>query len=310
MGDPTPRAVDYILSFGEKLSASLMACALEAAGVEARWMTGRDAGIVTDASFGCAKPIEEVSSGLVRESLGPLLDAGVVPVVTGFVAGTQDGVVTTLGRGGSDYTATLLAKYLGASEVRLYTDTPGVMTADPRLVPDARVVSAMSLEEASEMARLSAKGFHPRTFEPLRGTGIRIRVTSPNGNPGTLIAEHTRGPPVKSLVVVGGFALAPTGSGGEVGVVRPLPGFEPLVIARGRAEGDLTALVLVGEGVGEPEVFGAVVRTVAPFGPRLVYKGHGPSLVLLVDHGPVRELAEKVHREVVLAWWSGSGSPF
>ncbi len=218
LGEVTPRVRDLLLSFGERLSAILMHAALDKSGIESTWLTGWDAGIVSDDSFGEAKPIHELSSKLVKGKLQPLLAKNIVPVVTGFIAGTLDGVVTTLGRGGSDYTATLLAKYLDADEVRLYTDVPGVMTADPRLVPNAKTIPYLSFREAMELSHLGAKRFHPRTFEPLRGTRIRVRVLGfKDSGEGTIIGEGRGGPPLKAVAMLLGLSIVCVEGAGMVG---------------------------------------------------------------------------------------------
>ena len=218
LGEITPRARDLLLSFGERLSALLMHAALSESGIESTWLTGWDAGIVSDNSFGEAKPIHELSSKLVKGRLQPLLAKNIVPVVTGFIAGTLDGTITTLGRGGSDYTATLLAKYLDADEVRLYTDVPGVMTADPSLVPNAKTIPYLSFREAMELSHLGAKRFHPRTFEPLRGTRIKVRVLGfRNTGEGTIIGEERGGPPLKAVAVLPGLSIVCVEGAGMVG---------------------------------------------------------------------------------------------
>ncbi len=222
LGEATPRARDYIASFGEKLSAIVMSAALQARGLRARWLTGREAGIVTDDRFGEANPIHEVSAKLVRETLKPLLDEGVVPVVTGFIAGTVDGTVTLLGRGGSDYTATLIASYLAADEVRLYTDVPGIMSGDPRRIPSARSLKLLSYREASELARLGLRKFHPRTFEPLEGQDIPVRVLDLAHRGTTTITRNGGPPPVKAVTVLEELAvvtLRGPGLAGRVGVL-------------------------------------------------------------------------------------------
>ncbi len=176
LGEVTPKAVDYVLSFGERLSSIVMEVVLRSHGIEAKALTGWEAGIVTNGNFGEATPIPDETERRVRERLPPLLEKGVVPVVTGFIAATPRGEITTLGRGGSDYTASLLASILGALEVRFYTDVPGVMTADPRLIPEARTIPRLCVIEALELSRVGGKKFHPRTFEPLLYSKTRARI--------------------------------------------------------------------------------------------------------------------------------------
>lgn len=217
VGEVTPRLRDFIVSFGERLSAVIMASALRSVGLESVWLTGWDAGIVTDDAFGEANPLHEVSSKLVRGRLRPLINRGIVPVITGFIAGTLDGTTTVLGRGGSDYTATLLARYLGAKEVRLFTDVPGIMSADPALVPEARIIPELSFREAMELAYLGAKRFHPRTFEPLWGSDVAVRITSMKGGGGTLVTEVGGGPPLKAVVIIDDLSVVSVEGAGMVG---------------------------------------------------------------------------------------------
>lgn len=215
--ETTPRINDYILSFGERFSVILMASALNKVGLEAKWLTGREAGIVTDSTFGEAKPIDEVSHKLVRETVLSTLDYGKIPVITGFIAGTLDGSITVLGRGGSDYTATLLAKYLNAEEVRLYTNVPGIMTANPSKVDNAKVIPVMSFDEAIELAYLGAKRFHPKTFEPIRNTECIVKVLHINNSEGTIINRLGGKPPLKAIAVLENLALVSVIGTGMVG---------------------------------------------------------------------------------------------
>ncbi len=217
LGEVTPRVKDYILSFGERFSIILMTAALNTLGLKAKWFTGREAGLVTDSTFGDARPIHEISCRLVRETLIPVLEDGIVPVVAGFIAGTVEGTITIMGRGGSDYTATLLAKYLNAKEVRLYTDVPGIMTADPNKIENARVIPLMSYDEAIELAYLGAKRFHPRTFEPVRDTEIVVRVLPVDGNKGTLIDRRGGGPPLKAVATLENLSIVSVIGTGMVG---------------------------------------------------------------------------------------------
>ena len=131
VGEATPRSRDAVLSFGERTSALLFCKALEAEGVKARSFTGQEAGLVTDDTFGEAEPLSELSYYQIAATLQPVLDSGEVPVITGFLAATQHGVTTTIGRGGSDYTATLVGTALKADEVWIWSDVDGLMSVDP-----------------------------------------------------------------------------------------------------------------------------------------------------------------------------------
>jgi aspartate kinase len=176
---------DRVLSFGERLSATLFAAGLKSQGVEAVSVLAGDAGLVTDERFGAAHPLPEAAALLARH-LGrrpPL------PVVTGFLGRTADGRVTTLGRGGSDYSAALLGVALGAEEIQIWTDTSGMLSADPRIVREARPVAQLSFAEASELAYFGARVLHPKTLLPAMDRAIPVRIlnTARPDDPGSLI---------------------------------------------------------------------------------------------------------------------------
>lgn len=198
LGERPPRSVDEAIAIGERVSAMLMAEYLASAGVSARAVNGADV-IVTDAVFGNATPIMEDTRKKAQHALGPLLDNGTIPVVTGFNGATADGRPTTLGRGGSDFSASILAAALDAGELWIWTDVDGIMSADPRSVPEARVLDALTYNEAAELAYNGAKVLHPRTLAPL--IERQIPVWSKNSfhleHPGTQIVptlEATPGP--------------------------------------------------------------------------------------------------------------------
>ncbi len=191
LGERPPRSVDEAVATGEKLSALITAALLDARGVAAEAVDGSRV-IVTDAAFGNASPVLERTQGKAREVLAPLLERGVTPVVTGFNGATLDGRPTTLGRGGSDFSASILAAVLEASELWIWTDVDGIMTADPNVAPDAAVLSEVSYNEAAELAYNGAKVLHPRTLAPL--IEKQIPVWSKNSfapeKPGTKIVPR------------------------------------------------------------------------------------------------------------------------
>jgi len=191
LGEATPRALDTIAALGERMSVRLLAAALESAGILAQAVEATQL-IVTDDRFRDAHPDLEATRPRVQATLQPLLDAGLVPVVTGFIAATPDGVTTTLGRGGSDYSAALLGAALPAAEVWIWTDVDGVMTADPRLVPDAHTIPTLSYREVAELAYFGAKVLHPKTIRPVveRGIPLRVRNTFNAAHSGTLIVGN------------------------------------------------------------------------------------------------------------------------
>src|SRR5258708_5017947 len=158
----SPRSSDAILSYGERVSAPIVAATLTARGVPSEALSAEGL-LITDDAFGHANPILELTRERVETQLLPRMRYGTVPVVTGFVASTADGVTTTLGRGRSDYSAAVLAAALGARECRIFTDVSGVMSADPRIVPDAQPLPELSYAEAAELSYFGAKVIHPRT---------------------------------------------------------------------------------------------------------------------------------------------------
>ncbi|HKZ87684.1 MAG TPA: aspartate kinase [Candidatus Bathyarchaeia archaeon] len=206
VGELTPKSKDYVASFGERLSAPIVWGAIEDHKIETQCFTGKEAGIVTDSNFGEADPLMNFTTHLIRERLGPLFEKGVIPVVTGFIAADQDGIVTTVGRGGSDYTATILGVALQADEVWIWTDVDGIMTSDPKIVPAARMLPQLSYQEAAEMAIFGAKAMHPRALGPVIKENIPVRIRSifhPD-NQGTLI---TKEPSAKVTEAVKAVAL-------------------------------------------------------------------------------------------------------
>ena len=174
--DLSPKSLDYIMSFGERFSILIVAGALESAGAKAVPLTGFEAGIITDNNFGHAKPKHSAMLTEVKKKLMPYVKKGVIPVVTGFVGGDEKGRITTLGRGGSDYTASLIGRYINAKEVQIWTDVDGILTTDPKLVPDARLIHEISYVEAMDLAYFGAKVIHSKMIEPAMLENIPVRV--------------------------------------------------------------------------------------------------------------------------------------
>lgn len=221
LGEMTPRALDFVSSLGERFSALIVAGLLREMGLGAEAIMA-DKVIVTDQNFGNANPLLEPTTERVRAILLPLLEKGMIPVVTGFMGATADGVVTTLGRGGSDYTAAILGSALGADEVWIWTDVDGVMTADPRIVPEARSLRRISYIEAAELSYFGARVLHPKTVRPAVDKGIPIRIlnTFNPDDPGTLIVEQpeANGHPVKAVTAIRGLAMVAVEGRGMMGV--------------------------------------------------------------------------------------------
>ncbi len=210
------RIKDLIVSFGERISTQLMATALDSMGMKAKPLFGREAGIITNDKFGEANPLPE-SRSMVAERLGVLVKTDWVPVVAGFIGETREGKVTTMGRGGSDFTATFIASSIGAGEVHLVTDVEGVKTGDPRVFENARLIPVISYDEAIELAHLGGKKFHPRTFEPLRESPIVTRVRSLESEKSTSIVKTWRKPPLKAVTILNGLELVMVRGAGMVG---------------------------------------------------------------------------------------------
>jgi aspartate kinase len=200
-----PAELDAVAGRGELWSSRLVAAALEGGGIAATWVDIRPL-MLTDDRYGRATPQMQALTTRARECLRPLVEAGRTPVTQGFIGATAEGTPTTLGRGGSDYTAALLGAALGARRVEIWTDVNGLMTADPRIVPSARTLRAASYEEAAELATFGAKVLHPATALPLVRAGIPIVVlnsTCPD-DPGTIIEpsaelERLGDSPVRSI---------------------------------------------------------------------------------------------------------------
>ena len=191
LGEATPRALDAVAGIGERMSVRLLAAALDDAEIPAQYVEATQL-IVTDNVYQNAHPDFAQTAQRTRRLLGPILDQARVPVVTGFIAATPEGVTTTLGRGGSDYTAGILSAVLPADEVWIWTDVDGVMSADPRAVPDARTIPELTYREIAELAYYGAKVLHPKTIRPVieAGIGLRICNTFNPGHPGTRLVEN------------------------------------------------------------------------------------------------------------------------
>lgn len=166
---------DAVVSFGEILSGALMAAVLNQRGVEARQVDARRC-IITDDEHMCAAPLIRETFARTERELRPLLDSSVVPVLGGFIGATLQGATTTLGRGGSDYTAALIGAALNVDEIQIWTDVTGVLTADPRVVPDAQTIDRLSYGEAAELAYFGAKVLHPKTIQPAIENSIPVRI--------------------------------------------------------------------------------------------------------------------------------------
>jgi aspartate kinase len=221
LGELTPRALDAVASLGERLIAPLVAQALRERGVPSEAVEATEL-IATDDNFTQASPLMDATREKTQARLQPLLETGVIPIITGFIGATREGVVTTLGRGGSDYTATILGSALDADEVWIWTDVNGVMTADPRVVPDAQTIAEISYAEAAELSYFGAKVIHPQTILPVveRDIPIRILNTFSPTHPGTRIVRAPRADQraVKAVSAIRGLSLITVEGRGMQGV--------------------------------------------------------------------------------------------
>jgi aspartate kinase len=202
LGEGTPRAADTLLSYGELLSTRIACAAFGERGLPVRWIDAREI-MITDACHGAAEPDAGAVAVRCRESLVPLLEAGELPVIGGFVGASPAGDTTTLGRGGSDTSAAVLGAALEAEEIQIWTDVEGLMTADPRSVKRARRLPSISFAEAAELAYYGARVLHPASIAPAVRRNIPVRVLNSMdpGGPGTVILDRAEAgaPPVASI---------------------------------------------------------------------------------------------------------------
>jgi bifunctional aspartokinase / homoserine dehydrogenase 1 len=222
LGEASARGIDAVGSLGERMCARILSALLNEQNVKASAVDSTQL-IVTDARFTSANPDEVATREKTRAVLLPLIERGIIPVVTGFLGATPEGVVTTLGRGGSDYSAALLGAVLPAGEVWIWTDVDGVMTADPRLVPEALTIKHLSYREVSELAYFGAKVLHPKTIRPVIENNIPLRVcnTFAPQNSGTWIVSDnsyiTEGI-VKAVTAIDDLSLVTVEGTGMLGV--------------------------------------------------------------------------------------------
>ncbi|MGB2581530.1 MAG: aspartate kinase, partial [Thermoplasmata archaeon] len=225
IGELTPRSKDFVVGFGERFSAPILQGALEDLGMKAMAMTGGEAGIITDDHFGWAEPLMNVTTLEVRQVIDPLVEKGVVPVVGGFTAATQDGTQTTLGRGGSDFTASIIGAAIRADEVWVWKDVEGLMTANPMIVKDARMIDRISFSEAMELAHFGAQVIHPKALESAARFQLPFRVKSLSNadGAGTLIVKEVKvkdGNVVKAITNIDDVDLITVSGASMVGTPR------------------------------------------------------------------------------------------
>ncbi len=175
LGHATPRSFDKIAASGEELSAQLVAAFFQLKGIPAEYVDARRV-FITDSAFTAAEPQPDLIADRARELVQPLIDDGKVPILGGFIGSNEQGLTTTLGRGGSDYSASLLGAALKASSIEIWTDVDGMLTADPRVVQGAQLIEEIRFDEASELASFGAKVLHPNTIAPAVRLGIPVFV--------------------------------------------------------------------------------------------------------------------------------------
>ena len=225
IGELTPRSKDYVIGFGERLSAPLLAGVLQDLGMKSAAFTGGEAGIVTDDNFGAAQPLMNVTMLQVRQSLDPLLEDGVIPVISGFIAQTQEGIQTTIGRGGSDFTASVIGASVRSDEVWVWKDVDGLMTANPKMVKDAKMIESISFAEAMELAHFGAEVVHPKALECAAKYKLPFRIKSVAApeRPGTSIVSEVKvrdGSVVKAITNINDVDLITVSGASMVGTPR------------------------------------------------------------------------------------------
>ena len=328
------KSQDHLLSFGECFSSRLVKESLSQAGVKAAHVDAR-ACIVTDARHGQAAPVWDTTEARLQATIGPLLACGSVPVLGGFIASTEDGVPTTLGRGGSDLTAALVGAALGAARVEIWTDVDGIMTTDPKVCADARVIRKMSFEEASELAQCGAKVLHPATLAPAmrenipvyvlnsrqpEGAGTEIVARAKSGNVVSAIAakRNVAAVEIQSSQAAGSELLGAVyaafdrhpcsvdlvaASLGRVSLLVECPSLLPAIAADLRAVADVRwqnhqALVsLVGENIRrQPQVASRALAAIADMEVRVVCQGASDRTIsFLVEDSKVEESVQRLH---------------
>ena len=221
LGELTLRSIDYLSSYGERMAAPILSGLIRSLGIESSHFTGGEIGIITDNNFGSAHPLES-SYEKIKKHLSPLLP-GTIPVVAGFIGEDENGIITTLGRGGSDFTASIIGASLNADEIWLWKEVPGIMTTDPKLVPEARPLKVISYIEAMEMSFFGAKVLHPKAIEPAIRHDIPVRVknTFEPEYPGTLVVKEQKTVQnvVKAVTVIDKVALVNISGAGMVGTI-------------------------------------------------------------------------------------------
>lgn len=329
------KAQDRLLGFGEVFSSKLVKEALCEAGISAAHVDARNC-IVTDGKHGQANPLWDLTNERLQAALDPLLQSACVPVLGGFIASTQEGVPTTLGRGGSDFTASIVGAALSASRVEIWTDVEGVMTTDPKLCDDARVIRKISFDEAAELAHFGAKVLHPATLAPAMREDIPVHVLNsrnPAGAGTEILAHSDTAPRVRAITAKRNVAAVevqlPRGMDSAllsgifaafdqhscpvdvmatsqhrvsllVGSPAALPNIasELTGVAEVKWENHKALICLVGENIRrQPEVASRVFGAVSDMDVRVMCQGASDRTIsFLVEESKVEEAVQRLHR--------------
>ncbi|MDD4487413.1 aspartate kinase [Methanothrix soehngenii] len=256
LGELTRRSLDYISGYGEQLAAPILSGVLRDMGIESQHYTGREAGIITDSNYGDARPLEK-TYGLIPQKLLPLKG---VPVVTGFIAQDEKGTNTTLGRGGSDLSASLIGAAINADEIWFWKETSGIMTTDPKIVPEAKTIPTISYREAMELSYFGAKVLHPRAIEPAikKGIPVRVKCTFDPEDPGTQIVRDdvpkedvikavTLHQKVELLNISGAGMIGTLGVAARAFTALAEAGINIVMISQGSSEANISMVIEEGQ---------------------------------------------------------------
>ncbi len=257
LGEVTSRTRDYLISFGERLSIKLVSATINDSGNKSLPLTGKEVGIVTDSNFGESKPLIDTTRLRISKTVDALLIKKIIPVVGGFAGADQHGHVTTFGRGGSDYSATIIGSCIKADEIWLMSDVDGLMTADPKIVKNAKLLKEVSYIEAIEMALFGAKQIHPRTFEPLLDKKIPMKIRSSFNikNEGTLVSASTSAAVQNTVKCVsnvrnnglidvrGGSMVGTPGTAAKIFATLAKAGINVMMISQNPSESSITIVV-------------------------------------------------------------------
>jgi len=280
LGEVTPRSMDYLISFGERLSIKLISFAINDIDKKSIFLTGKDVGIVTDSNFGESKPLMDTTRLRVSKTIDLQFSKKIIPIIGGFTGADQHGHVTTFGRGGSDYTATIIGSCIKADEIWLMSDIDGLMTADPKIVKNAKLLKEVSYIEAIEMALFGAKQIHPRTFEPLLAKKIPMRIRNSFNikNEGTLVTDSPTISAKNTVKCVssirhnglidirGGNMVGTPGTAAKIFTTLAKSGINVMMISQNPSESSITIVVKNTDldkavNVLEMELLGKIIKT-------------------------------------------------